>query len=211
MNSDKLDFNDVNPLLSEWIPTDIEISRKEYENRSKICEKCLKDVKKYGFCKYTLDTDIFFDLYYWINPQSLENKYALNYSEYELCKFFDCNPKELLDKAKHIGMYDLVLLGTYHSLWLHYYIHEMYKLQSGKMVTWDSMYQAMHVEVKNCINYLVYLLLNSPERKFLMEEIRHFSICPPEREKGICGYEYKQLKTNWETNIIKFDLVKDYE
>lgn len=201
-----MDFD--HPMLKKWIPSSIHISEEKYKSRLTVCKKCDRDHLKYmcsdGFYKnqqyykFKIETDIFFNVYYWLKTDSLRNKYAYSDSVYSLCGYFECQESDLLNKAKEIGISQLVNLATYHSLWLHYFHHQMYSLDGNLMEEWDSMLQPKHVHAKNEINLLIYLLLSSPERKTLMQEIRDFTMCPPSEPGSICGYEYKNAKQKWE-------------
>lgn len=195
-----MNFESLHPLLDKLKPLTTKINPSEFVTRKTKCEKCQKDYLKYGESyKFKVEIDIFFDVYYWCKSDSLYNKYAYSHSALELCFDYNCqSTEELLDKVKKIGIYDLVELGTYHSLWLHHFFHRIYELNEGKMHDWDDMYQSQHVEAKNKINFLIHLLLQDPIRKSLMQEIRDFSICPPIQPRAVSGYEYQILKAEWE-------------
>lgn len=196
-------MNFKHPRLDKWIPSTINISEEEYLSKFN-CYKCKKNATKYSDRteEFKLDRDISFDVYYWLMPYSKGNDYAYSYSEHELIDYFKCKPgaeqEDLLNIAKEIGIDKLVSLCTYHSLWLHYFHHFMHHSNSAVMEEWDTMYQSKHVHAKNELDILIYLLLTSDERKDLMEEIRHFSLCPPMRKDGIYGYEYQMTKRFFE-------------
>ena len=193
-----MDF--LHTLLKPFVPSEIYISKEKLIKKSQKCSQCQENYKKYTqkYHLYKIDTDIFFDVYYWIRTDALDNKYAYDDTINELCLIFDCKPDSLLDYAKQIGIQDMVALGTYHSVWNHYYMHEMYSSPSGWMEKWDCIVQRKHVCMKNLINLLIYLLLTDPERKNHMTEIRAFTFVPPVRPGAICGYEYQQAKQNFE-------------
>lgn len=194
--SSNLEFH---PKLKMYVPSSLEISKEKYEKRLKECKLCVKHYDKDIFYKFRLDSDLFFDVYYWIKPDSLSNTYAYDTDMYELCSKFECKPDDLLSIAKEIGMSAIVDLTTYHAVWLHYFLHRMMINDlSCLMNDWDSMYQSKHVHAKNELHFLIHLLLTSPERKQLMQEIREFSMCPPIYEHGVCGYEYKEAKNNFD-------------
>lgn len=200
-----MDFNHLHPKLSRWIPVDISIENKEYEIRSRTCNKCENNFLKYNdvHYKHKLGTDIFFEIYYWFKIDSLGNKYAYANSKFDLMHYFNCNSEEeVREQVKQIGIYDLVELGTYHALWIHYDFHDMGKESRGiEVKKWDPMYQSKHVEAKNLINYMIYLLVHDPLRKRLMQEIRDFSMCPPLYTNAVSGFEYKQTKLEWEKKV----------
>jgi hypothetical protein len=193
-----MDFN--HPLVSQWIPSQIHIDKEKYERRKKHCKKCQKHYQ------FKIESDICFDVYYYMKSDALENTYHFLSNESELCEIFKCSRDDLLAKAKEIGLPLLVDLCTYHTIWLHNFIHNMNKNEySCLMEDWDSMYQSRHVHSKNQIHFLIYLLLQcDPDRIALMKEIRDFTLCPPSRENGICGFEYKEAKYNWEKKISSF-------
>lgn len=198
-----MDFN--HPLLKKWIPSQIHIDPKKYEKKKRHCPKCQKkylmDMDK--FYKFKLESDICFDVYYYFNSYSSENKYHTQCNETGGCEHFKCNSNDLMSKAKEIGLPLLIDLCTYHAIWLHYFFHFMNTNNySCVMEDWDSMHQSQHVNAKNEIHYLIYLLLLcDPVRKTLMEEIRNFTFCPPVRKNGICGFGYKEAKDTWEERI----------
>lgn len=110
-------------------------------------------------------------------------------------ELYDCiydSIPELTRTAYEISMSILIDLCTYHSLWLHYFYHQMSKCEySCFMYDWDNMHQSDHVKSKNCLHLLIYLLITDEKRKNLMKEIQEFSIHPPVKENGVSGYEYK--------------------
>lgn len=187
-----MNFN--HPLVRQWIPSKIYIEQHKYEKRKKHCKKC------------KIESDICFGVYYYLNSYALENKYHYDCNETENCQYFQCESKDLLSKAKEIGLPLLVELCTYHTVWLHYFVHYINMNEySNLMKDWDSMYQSQHVNAKNQIHFLIYLILCcDPVRKALMQEIRDFTLCPPMRENGISGFEYKETKDDWEKKISSF-------
>ena len=193
-----MDFNHLsNTFLRKWIPLEITITEEEYLSKFN-CHHC----RKYG--KYKIESDINFDVYYWFNQDHQSNFYAYNYSEVELMETFNCKKNEILNYAKEIGILNLVKLCTYHALWIHYYtFHYMSKnIPAITMVEWDSMTQPEHVNAKNMLNLLIYLLLTSDKnRNCLMKEIREFSLCPPLRHNGIYGYEYSETKRSFYSKL----------
>jgi hypothetical protein len=197
----QMDF--YHPLLNQWIPSQIHIDRKKYEKKKKQCGKCQKISVKDKIYKFKIESDICFDVYYYLKTCSSENKYHTECNEAGVCEHFKCTSTDLLSKAKEIGLPLLVDLCTYHTIWLHYFIHFMHRDNySCVMEDWDSMYQSQHVHAKNEIHYLIYLILCcDPDRKALMKEIRDFTLCPPLRKNGICGFEYKEAKDSWEKRI----------
>jgi hypothetical protein len=190
--------------LMEWIPSTINISEEEYLSKFK-CYKCKKDLEKYKdkFYEYKIDSDIVFDVYYWLNPNHMSNSYSYSYSETALCYKFNCNPNEIVNYAKEIGIVKLVNLSTYHSVWLHYFHHFMQHSNSCVMEEWDTMYQSKHVHAKNELHFLIYLLLTDEDRKSLMKEIRDFSLCPPIKKGNVCGYDYLMCKISFEERTTK--------
>jgi hypothetical protein len=190
-------MNFDHPLLVHWIPTKINMTRDKYEKfYRRECKTC-----KYN--RFKLDVDIFFDVFYYLKENSLSNIYHYNEGIKNLCERFQCHSSDLLSKAKLIGLPLLVEICTYHSVWLHNFIHWINKNElSGRMEEWDSMYQGEHVCAKNEIHILIYLLLIcDPERKSLMKEIKDFTLCPPIKPNGICGFKYKEIKTQWEEKV----------
>jgi hypothetical protein len=185
-------------LLHKWIPLEITITEEEYLSKFN-CNRC----EKYG--KYKIESDINFDVYYWLNREHQSNFFAYNYSEAELMETFNCKQNGILKYAKEIGLLNLVKLCTYHALWIHFYtFHYMGKNESKAltMIEWDSMTQPGHVNAKNNLNFLIYLLLTSDQnRNCLMKEIRDFSLCPPLRHKGIYGYEYSETKRSFYSKL----------
>jgi hypothetical protein len=183
-------FHDSCPLVDKWIPTFIYISSNDYFKKFK-CSKCYRDSLLYGKKYiYNVDKDINFDVYYWLHRKYTYNIYQWNDSIHNLCEYFKCERKNLLDYANQIGLSSLVELCTYHSLWLHHYYHEMY----NNMEDWDSMTQPIHVQSKHQLSLLIILILSSEQRINLMDDVRHFSLCPPMKTNGIRGYEYRCLE-----------------
>jgi hypothetical protein len=187
------------PRLEMYVPDQLKISKSEYEERKTNCKKCEEDfINKLNRNRFNFGNHIHFDLYYWTYPESSSNWYSHLSEENGLCKKFECEPKDLLSVAKNIGMVHIIELATYHSVWLHYFYHQMERgNNSNHMEEWDSMYQPNHVQAKNELHFLINLLLTCPDRKSMMEEIREFSLCPPNFENGVCGHEYKELKSNF--------------
>lgn len=186
--------------LEMYIPDQLKISKSEYEEKKTNCKKCEEDffINKVNRNRFNFGNHIHFDLYYWTYPESSSNWYSHLSEENGLCKKFECEPKDLLSVAKNIGMVHIIELATYHSVWLHYFYHQMDRgNNSNHMEEWDSMYQPNHVQAKNELHFLINLLLTCPDRKSMMEEIREFSLCPPNFENGICGHEYKEFKSNF--------------
>jgi hypothetical protein len=205
-----MDF--YHPRLEKWIPKNIFISDNEYMKKfeCKKCEKDLQDFKKVcpGYERGTkLQDDLFFNIYYWILPNSKNNHYAYIESIESLKAYFELydtlyDPIPKLTKiAYEISMVNLVSLCTYHTLWLHTFYHQMYKLEGCYMPLWDDMHQSDHVKAKNELDLLIYFLLTCKNRKEVLQEICNFTLCPPVKQNGICGYEYKRAKQRFEENV----------
>lgn len=196
-------MNFEHPLLHKWVPSKITITKEEYLSKFN-CDSC----GKYG--KHKIESDINFDVYYWLNQEHQTNYYSYNHTEYELMLLFNCKKSEIINYAKKIGIMNLVSLCTYHALWIHYYtFHYMLSfdymltnISSLTMMEWDSMTQPEHVSAKNNLNFLIYLLLTSDnDRKDLMKEVRDFTLCPPQRHNGIYGYEYSETKRSFHSKL----------
>jgi hypothetical protein len=194
-------------LLKSWIPSKISIQESKYLKRKSICNKCIGTCVAFGcFNQYKLESDINFDVYYLLTRLREFNPYHYDSCRHELFGKFNCSTdSQLTDVAYKIGFDKILNLCTYHAVWNHYFFHSFCKNDKVTvwMEEWDSMSQPKHVDAKNQLHYLVYLLLMSPERKSLMQEIRDFTLCPPLRKNGIYGYEYSLTKSNFENRISK--------
>ena len=204
-------MNFEHPKLSKWIPKNIKITKEEYFQKFE-CKKCQKyyhelivALGKDCVRGQKIYDDLFFDIYYWILPNSLSNTFAYHEDINVLRIAFELYDVRygaipvLTKIAYEIGMVNLIDLCTYHSLWLHHFYHQMSKNNSCFMFEWDEMHQSDHVKSKNCLNFLIYLLITCEKRKALIQEIRDFSLFPPVVENAICGYEYRQSKLNFES------------
>lgn len=184
-------------ILTPLTPKHFVIDYDMYRNEINGCNKC-KDIDR-------LYRDIWFDCYYY-TEQSKMNIYGKNFDISLVIKYFpdyfsdiERFNVDIVKLIKDIPMNDLIELCMYHSIWLHCFYHEMFRIPGLILQNYDDMSQPDHVDSKNCLALLIKYKIES--RHELMGEIRSFSYNYPIRKNGVYGYKYGKAK-------IRFDLLK---
>lgn len=159
--------------------------------------------------KNNIYKSIFRDCYYWLITKINENIHGYRNEIWDLSHYFEINEahinlieNKLIDICEEIAISDLIDLCTYHSVWLHYFCHNIYK-NNDNMLQFDNLSQSDHVNRKNMLHALIYLKFVNPKRKDLLNEIKDFNLRPPLKSNGICGFEYKVIKYRFENNLYQ--------
>ena len=148
------------------------------------CQKCINK-KDYW-------RSINHDCYYWLKTKEEDNYYAFSSLASKLLLKF--NNKDIYNIAEKFDIYNLINECLFHSIWLHNWLYHS---------NYDNENQAEHVDEKNINSFLIFLKIRNKTRQLLLEEIKNFSLCPPFKNNGICGFEYKLAKKSFYEKIIQ--------
>lgn len=145
------------------------------------CQECInKDEESYWSC-------FNHDCYYWLKTKEEDNPFGYSYQIHQ----------RLTNNDSFYNMCDLIDKCVFYSIWLHNWLY--HPKDKNNL---SNEYQSEYTKLKNDANFLISLKIKNKARQLLLEEIRDFSLCPPQKSGDVCGFEYKLAKNRFE-NLIK--------